>query len=58
MPLSKLLNDGVNGEGDAKVRESLELLRTRCGVCGERLGVEAQLEDREYAGNDGNCIFD
>lgn len=40
-------NDGVRGEGDEKARESLEVLRTKCGVCGERLGVEAQLDSRE-----------
>jgi len=41
------LDDGVRGDGVAKVRESLELLRTRCGVCGERLGEELQLEAQE-----------
>ena len=53
-PLSKLLSDGVKGEGEARLRESLELVRERCGVRGARLGVDAQLEDsRECAMSGG-----
>ena len=37
----------MRGEG-GRPRESLDSLRTSCGVCGERLGVdEAQLGERE-----------
>lgn len=50
MACSKLLKDGVRGEGLAKARESLELLRLSVGVCGLRLGVEVQLEVRECSG--------
>lgn len=39
----------MTGEGDAKARESEDSLRVRSGVCGERLGVEAQLEAGEGA---------
>ena len=56
--MSKLLKDGVRGEGVAKARESLELLRINCGVCGERLGVEAQLEAREWAVSGGKWILE
>ena len=53
------MSDGVNGEGLAKVRESLELLRTSCGVCGARLGVDAQLDDvRECVVRNGSCILE
>lgn len=38
---------GVSGDGVARIRESLDSLRTSCGVCGERLGVDAQLGVRE-----------
>lgn len=45
----KLCWAGVRGDGVPKTRESLESLRTSGGVCGERLGVEVQLEARECA---------
>jgi hypothetical protein len=51
------LNDGVNGDGVEKPRESLEVLRTSCGVCGERLGVDAQLVVRECAVRGGSWNF-
>lgn len=47
----------MSGEGVEKVRESLEELRDSCGgVCGERDGVESQLDDeaRECTDNDGS----
>ena len=44
------------------MRESLELLRDSCGVCGERLGVEWQLlvlvlEAREWALRSGGRLI-
>ena len=55
---SKWPDGGVKGDGVEKLRESLVSLRTRSGVCGERLGVDAQLVGREFekcAVSDGNC---
>ena len=54
MAVSKDEKCGVTGDGVVKARESLDALRTSCGVCGERLGVEAQLEagDRECESDD------
>jgi len=47
--LSKGGNRGVRGEG-GRPQESLDPLRTSCGICGERLGVdvnEAMFDERE-----------